>query len=187
MQEPHLDADHCFVFLSLTVVNNKSRYRYDIPIQEELKDMKKILALIIVIIIWTGCSCRSPIREIISSPDAPAAIGPYSQAVRVGGRIYLSGQLGLDPATGKFAGDGFEAQARQALENQKAILESVGFSMKDVVQCQVFVTDMNNYPGFNAVYQEFFKEDFPARAVLEVSRLPADGLVEIMMVAERCK
>ncbi|MFC1838616.1 RidA family protein [Thermodesulfobacteriota bacterium] len=147
--------------------------------------MKNIVTALVIILILTGCSYRPADREIISSPNAPAAIGPYSQAVRVGDRLYLSGQLGLNPASGNFAGQDFEAQARQALENQKAILEAAGFSMKDVVQCQVFVTDMNNYPKFNAIYKEYFNEDFPARAVLEVSRIPADGLIEIMMVAER--
>lgn len=146
--------------------------------------MKYILTTIFLIILM-GCANQPPDREIISSQKAPAAIGPYSQAVRVGDTLYLSGQLGLDPATGKFAGQGFEAQARQALENQKAILETSGFSLKDVVQCQVFVTDMDNYPVFNTIYKEYFVKDFPARAVLEVSRIPADGLVEIMMVAER--
>ena len=139
----------------------------------------------IFLIILMGCSNQPSDREIISSQKAPAAIGPYSQAVRIGDTLYLSGQLGLDPATGKFAGQGFEAQARQALENQKAILETAGFSLKDVVQCQVFVTDMNNYPVFNTIYSEYFVEHFPARAVLEVSRIPAEGLVEIMMVAVR--
>jgi len=146
--------------------------------------MKNIVTVILIMILM-GCSNQTSEREIISSQKAPAAIGPYSQAVRVGDRLYLSGQLGLDPATGKFAGQGFEAQARQALENQKAILEDAGFSLKDVVQCQVFVTDMNNYPKFNTIYKESFSEYFPARAVLEVSRIPADGLFEIMMVAER--
>ena len=148
--------------------------------------MKNIIAVLLLIIIFAGCSSQGTVREIISAPNAPAAIGPYSQAVRVGDRLYLSGQLGLNPATGKFDGQNFEAQARQALENQKAILETAGFSLQDVVQCQVFVTDINNYPKFNAIYKEYFLQDFPARAVLEVSRIPADGLIEIMMVAERC-
>ena len=146
--------------------------------------MKNIVTAIFLIIL-VGCSNQPSDREIISSQNAPAAIGPYSQAVRVGDRLYLSGQLGLDPSTGKLAGKDFEAQARQALENQKAILEDAGFSLRDVVQCQVFVTDMNNYPIFNTIYKEYFAEYFPVPAVLEVSRIPADGLVEIMMVAER--
>ena len=147
--------------------------------------MNRIMAAVFLMAICAGCSNEGAHSEIISSPKAPSAIGPYSQAVRVGNRLYLSGQLGLDPATGKFKGQGFEAQARQALENQTAILEAAGFSLKDVVQCQVFLTDMENYPAFNAIYREYFESDFPARAVLEVSRIPADGLVEIMMVAER--
>lgn len=146
--------------------------------------MKNIFAAIFLMILM-GCSNQPSDREIILSQNAPAAIGPYSQAVRIGDTLYLSGQLGLDPSTGKFSGQGFETQARQALKNQKAILEAAGFSLKDVVQCQVFVTDMDNYPVFNTIYKEYFLENFPARAVLEVSRIPADGLVEIMMVAER--
>jgi len=149
--------------------------------------MRRILTAVLLMGIFTGCLHQYALSEIISSPNAPAAIGPYSQAVRVGNMLFLSGQLGLDPATGKFSGQGFEAQARQALENQQAILETAGFSLKDVVQCQVFMTDIKNYPAFNAIYQEYFDKNFPARAVLEVSRIPADGLVEIMMVAVQSK
>ncbi len=145
--------------------------------------MKRIVTIVMILLLITGCSKIIKEREIISTPDAPAAIGPFSQAVHVENRLYLSGQLGLDPATGKFAGDDFESQARQALKNSKAILEKAGFSLDDVVQCQVFIKDMNNYSKFNEIYKEFFKKDYPARAVLEVSRIPADGLIEIMMVA----
>ena len=147
--------------------------------------MIKMLSAVLLFAVFTGCSSQPAVREIISTLNAPAAIGPYSQAVRAGDKLYLSGQLGLDPQTGKFAGNDFESQARQALENQKFILEAAGFSLKNVVQCQVFVTDMNNYPAFNEIYREYFTEDFPSRAVLEVSRIPANGLIEIMMVAER--
>ena len=149
--------------------------------------MKRLLAFALLIVLAQGCSPQSLVREIISSPNAPAAIGPYSQAVRVGNQLYLSGQLGMDPVTGKLVEGGFAAQARQALENQKAVLETAGFSLEDVVQCQVFLTDMNNYSVFNEIYKEYFVKDFPARAVLEVSRIPADGLLEIMMVAEQSK
>jgi len=149
--------------------------------------MKRIFPTVLLVIVCIGCSRQYEFSEIISSPDAPAAIGPYSQAVRAGNILYLSGQLGLDPVTGKFAGKGFESQARQALENQKAILESAGFTLKDVVQCQVFLTDMENYQAFNAIYAEYFASNFPARAVLEVSRIPADGMVEIIMVAVRSR
>jgi 2-iminobutanoate/2-iminopropanoate deaminase len=149
--------------------------------------MKRIFPAVLLMVLSMGCSSQYELSEIISCPNAPAAIGPYSQAVRVGNMLYLSGQLGLDPATNKLADTGFEAQARQALENQKAILESAGFSLKEVVQCQVFLTDMEHYPAFNAIYKEYFDGNFPARAVLEVSRIPADGMVEIMMVAVRSK
>jgi len=154
--------------------------------------MKPILvlvavSLVAVSLVFSGCSENKGDREIIMCPNAPAAIGPYSQAVRVGDTMYLSGQLGLDPATGKFAAQDFESQARQALKNQKAILETAGFSLKDVVQCQVFVTDMGNYPLFNTIYKEYFTENYPARAVLEVSRIPADGSIEIMMTAVQRK
>jgi 2-iminobutanoate/2-iminopropanoate deaminase len=149
--------------------------------------MKRIITAVLLILVLTGCSKKPEVHKIISSPNAPAAIGPYSQAIRVGDTLYLSGQLGLNPVTGKFAGQDFKSQARQALENQKAILETAGFSLNDVVQCQVFVTDMNNYPDFNTIYKEYFVDDFPARAVLEISRIPADGLIEIMMTAVRGK
>jgi 2-iminobutanoate/2-iminopropanoate deaminase len=97
--------------------------------------------------------------------------------------LYLSGQLGIDPETGEFAEGGFDAQARQALENLKSVLETAGFEMKDVVQCQVFVKDLDHYKWFNGIYQGYFNGVYPARAVLEVSRIPKDGLIEIMMVA----
>lgn len=145
--------------------------------------MKKILFLLLFFVCIIACSQTEPERQVISSPDAPAAIGPYSQAVQTGNMLFLAGQLGIDPETGKFAGADFESQARQALDNQKAVLTYAGFGLADVVQCQVFVTDLENYPVFNKIYQEYFTQDYPARAVLEVSRIPADGLVEIMMIA----
>jgi len=151
--------------------------------------MKKMILLLIPLLLLMGVNQaeKTKDREVISSPNAPAAIGPYSQAIRVGNMLFLSGQLGISPKTGKFAEGGFEAQARQALENQKAVLTTAGLSLDDVVQCQVFVTDMNNYPKFNAIYKEYFKKNFPARAVLEVSRIPANGLIEIMMIAVKNK
>lgn len=146
-----------------------------------MKKLTPIFALLTILII--GCTQTPITREVISSPDAPKAIGPYSQAIKVGNTLYLAGQIGLDPKTGKFVEGGFEAQARQCLENQKAVLTEAGFTFADVVQCQVFVIDMDQYPAFNKIYAEYFEKDFPARAVLEVSRIPADGLVEVMMVA----
>ena len=149
--------------------------------------MNRIILFLLVVLFATGCAQQPMDREGISTPNAPAAIGPYSQAVRVGNTLYLAGQLGLDPETGTFTPGGFEAQARQALDNLKAIIEAAGFAMGDVVQCQVFVKDINEYPKFNAIYSEYFQGDFPARAVLEVARIPKDGLIEIMMVAAKTK
>lgn len=146
--------------------------------------MKQVPLLIVFPLLLLACAQQPAEKKIISSPNAPAAIGLYSQAVQYGGRIYLSGQLGIDPKTGTFAGSDFISQARQALTNQKAVLESAGFTLQEVVQCQVFLTDMDTYKDFNSVYSEFFSTAFPARAVLEVSRIPAGGLIEIMMIAE---
>jgi 2-iminobutanoate/2-iminopropanoate deaminase len=156
--------------------------------------MKRLFPLLILLVFIFACGeqecdceseCESECvkKEIINTEEAPVAIGPYSQAVKVGNMLYLSGQLGMDPATGEFAEGGIEAQARQALNNQAAILKAAGFCLKDVVQCQVFVKNMDDYAVFNTVYKEFFKGNFPARAVLEVSRIPAGGLCEVMMVA----
>lgn len=147
--------------------------------------MKKSIIVLLAVLFFLGCENEKSERRIISTENAPKAIGPYSQAVQVENTLYLAGQLGLDPATGKFAGEDFESQARQALKNHQAILEAAGFTLEDVVQVQVFVKDLNDYAGFNKIYQEFFKKDYPARAVLEVSRIPADGLIEIMMVAQK--
>jgi 2-iminobutanoate/2-iminopropanoate deaminase len=152
--------------------------------QEKELPMRKTIFLLIGFSLILGCSQKAVERRVITCPDAPGAIGPYSQAVQVGNRLYLSGQLGIDPETGSLA-DGFQAQAIQALENLKTILSYAGFSMEDVVQTQVFVTDLENYGAFNTIYSGYFQDDFPSRAVLQVSRIPADGLVEIMMVAEK--
>jgi len=144
--------------------------------------MKRIIILLVLVSVFLSCHEQKISKEIIVSPDAPAAVGPFSQAVKVGNMLYLSGQLGIDPSTGKMA-EGFEAQVRQAMDNAGVILKEAGFSFDDVVQNQVFVKDMSNYGTFNGIYKEYFTKDYPARALLEVSRIPVDGLVEIMMTA----
>ena len=146
--------------------------------------MKKAMVLLIGVVLILSCAKETVEKRVITCQDAPGAIGPYSQAVQAGNRLYLSGQLGMDPKTGTLV-EGFDAQAVQALENLKAILNYAGFSMEDVVQTQVFVTDLENYGAFNTIYSGYFHEGFPTRAVLQVSRIPADGLIEIMMVAEK--
>ncbi len=115
----------------------------------------------------------------VNTENAPAAIGPYSQATIYNGQAYISGQLGLVPATGEFVADDVEAQTRQALENLKAILEACGSCLNKVIAVDVFLADMKDFAKVNAVYAEFFSNHKPARAAIEVSALPKGGLVEI--------
>ncbi|WP_294547718.1 RidA family protein [uncultured Pseudoflavonifractor sp.] len=124
-------------------------------------------------------------KEIISTTGAPGAIGPYSQAVKAGDFLFVSGQLPIDPATGAFAGDDITAQTRQSLTNVKNIVEAAGMTMADVVRVGVFLQDMEHFGAMNTVYGEFFTGDCPARAAVQVARLPKDALVEIEAVA--CK
>lgn len=122
-------------------------------------------------------------KKIISTDRAPAAIGPYAQAVQMSGMLITSGQLPIDPATGAFP-DGIEAQTRQSLTNVKEILAEAGVGMDSVVKTTVFLSDMNNFGAMNEVYATFFSEgNFPARSAVEVARLPKDALVEIEVIA----
>ena len=123
-------------------------------------------------------------KTVISTPNAPGAIGPYSQAVKVGALLFLSGQLGIDPATGAITG-GVAAQTKQALTNAKAILEAAGSAMDKVIKTTVFLSDIGNFATMNEIYGTFFTEgSYPARSAFEVAALPKGGLVEIELVAE---
>ncbi|MFI3206354.1 MAG: RidA family protein [Clostridia bacterium] len=122
-------------------------------------------------------------KEIISTKNAPGAIGPYSQAVKANGFVFVSGQIPINPETGDFAGDDIISQTRQCLKNIMAILTEAKLGMADVVKVNVFLKDMNSFSDMNAVYAEFFTENFPARAAVEVARLPKDVLVEIEAIA----
>ncbi|MDX1547374.1 MAG: RidA family protein [Rhodothermales bacterium] len=150
--------------------------------------------LLPALLLLAGCAASAPstlqtdpdsMREIIATEHAPAALGPYSQAVRVGNALYCAGQLGLDPATGQLAEGGIEAETRQALDNLRAVVEAAGFTMADAVQVQVFLADLNDYQAMNAVYTTYFDESKPARAAFEVARLPRDARVEIMLTAAK--
>ena len=122
-------------------------------------------------------------NQIIHTDKAPAAIGPYSQAVQAGNMLFVSGQIPIDPATGAFP-EGIEAQTRQSLTNVKAILAEAGLTMKNVVKTTVFLSDMNNFAAMNGVYATFFEEgSYPARSAVEAARLPKDALVEIEVIA----
>jgi 2-iminobutanoate/2-iminopropanoate deaminase len=147
--------------------------------------MKKTIFLLGVILILGGCvSQPQPSdREVIATEDAPAAIGPYSQAIRVGNTIYLAGQIAIDPETGKMIEGGIEEQTHRALKNIQAVLSSAGFTLQDVVQSPVFLSDLNNYQAMNQVYGTYFNQSPPARAAVQVARLPLDAMVEIMVTA----
>jgi len=119
----------------------------------------------------------------VNTENAPAAIGPYSQATIYNGIAYISGQLGLSPETGDFVADDVEGQTRQALQNLKAILESCGTCLNKVITVDVFLTDMGDFATVNGVYAEYFSNHKPARAAIEVSALPKGGLVEIKCLA----
>ena len=121
--------------------------------------------------------------KAIATEKAPAAIGPYSQAVKSGDFIYVSGQLPIDPATGAFASDEIKGQTKQSLTNIKAILEAEGLDMSAVVKTTVFMKDLAGFGDMNGVYAEFFNEPYPARAAFQVAALPKDALVEIEVVA----
>ena len=122
-------------------------------------------------------------NQIIHTDKAPGAIGPYSQAVKTGNLLFVSGQIPIDPATGVFAGEDIATQTRQSLNNVKAILEAAGFCLADVVKTTVLLTNMADFAAMNAVYAEFFPENCPARAAFAVKELPKGALVEIEAIA----
>ena len=118
-------------------------------------------------------------REIIHTAKAPAAVGPYSQAVRHGNLVFLSGQIGLDPGSGKLVSGGIEAQAHQVFRNLAAVCEAAGGGLGKLVKVNIFVTDLGNFATVNAVMAEHFSEPYPARATVEVSALPLGAEVEV--------
>lgn len=122
-------------------------------------------------------------KEIVRTDKAPAAVGPYSQAVRAGGWVFVSGQVPIDPQTGEVVSGSVEEQARQALENVQAVLEGADLTLDHVVKATVFLTDMESFQRVNGVYASFFASDPPARACVEVSRLPKGADVEVEAVA----
>ena len=124
-------------------------------------------------------------KKVISTPKAPAAIGPYSQAIQVGNLIYTSGQIPIDPATGQLVEGGVKEQARQSLSNIQAILQEAGLTMASVVKTTVFMADMADFAEMNSIYAEFFTEPYPARSAVAVKTLPKNALVEIEVVAEK--
>ena len=122
-------------------------------------------------------------KKVISTSNAPAAIGPYSQAIQVGNMLFMSGQLGIDPSTGAFAEGGVTEQTIQSFKNMNAILTEAGYTMNDVVKTTVFLADMNDFAAMNTVYASQFEGSFPARSAVAVKTLPKNGLVEIEVIA----
>ena len=121
-------------------------------------------------------------KKIIVTKDAPQAIGPYSQAVRYGDFLFVSGQIAIDPKTGNLVEGDIEAQAEQVLKNVAAIIAAAGMSLQNVVKCTCFLKDMNDFAKFNAVYENYFGESLPARETVEVARLPKDVRVEVSAI-----
>ncbi|MDW5299331.1 MAG: RidA family protein [Sedimentibacter sp.] len=121
-------------------------------------------------------------KKVIFTEEAPAAIGPYSQAIEANGMVYTSGQLPIDYKTGLMSDD-VEVQTEQSLKNVFAILKAAGIDSANVIKTTVFIKDMNDFPRINKVYETFFQDDYPARSCVEVARLPKDALVEIEVVA----
>ena len=122
-------------------------------------------------------------RQAISTPSAPAAIGPYSQAIKTGSLLFLSGQIPLDPATGKIVDGGIEAETRQVFRNIDEILKAAGLTFDAVVSATVYVADMNDFAKVNEIYATYFSSPAPARATVQVARLPRDCRVEIQVIA----
>ena len=122
-------------------------------------------------------------REAVHTDQAPAALGPYSQAIVAGNMVFVSGQLGLDEKTGEFVEGGISEQTDKALKNMKAVLAAAGAAFEDVTACTVYLKDMNDFAAMNEVYAQYFTGVAPSRAAIEVARLPKDGIVEISCIA----
>ncbi|HHW57657.1 MAG TPA: RidA family protein [Clostridia bacterium] len=124
-------------------------------------------------------------KTIINTDAAPKAIGPYSQAVMIDGFLYTSGQIAIDPATGEFVEGGIESQTERVLENIKAILKAAGMDLNNVIKTTVFVTNMGDFAKINEIYGRYFKDNPPARSLVEVKSLPKGALIEIEVVAHK--
>ena len=124
-----------------------------------------------------------PSKKVVSTNNAPPAVGPYSQAIRAGNFLFLSGQIPLDLKSGTIVGEDIETQTRQVISNMKAVLAAAGLSLSDVVKTTVFLKDIQHFAKMNGVYKEYFTQDAPARSTVQVANLPMNGLVEIESVA----
>jgi 2-iminobutanoate/2-iminopropanoate deaminase len=150
--------------------------------------MTRLIIFILSLLLFIP-SCRDANddeeNKVISTNEAPGAIGPYSQAIKTGNTIYVSGQIALDAGTGQLVDGGIKEQTHQVIKNVQKILFAAGYKLTDVVQCQVFLADLDHYEEMNNVYTQYFKDLPPARAVVEVKRIPRDALIELMVVASK--
>jgi len=131
-----------------------------------------------------GCA-TAPAKDAVSTKEAPAAIGPYSQGIKVGNVLFLAGQISIDPKTNQYVAGSIEEQTALTLENLKAVAVAGGMSMADIVFTSVFLKDFNDFAKMNAVYATYFKDKPPARATVQVARLPRDALIEISAIAAK--
>jgi len=145
----------------------------------------RLTAIALVAAIGIAGCASSPITEVVGTKEAPAAIGPYSQAIKVGNLLFLSGQISIDPKTDQMNSGTIEEQTKQVLENLDAVLRASGMSMANVVSTTVYLKDVNDVAKMNTVYGTFFKDKPPARVTVQVARLPRDALVEISAVASK--
>lgn len=141
------------------------------------------LLAVLLIALAIGVNAQSGGKRAVESPDAPKAIGPYSQAIIANGLIFTAGQVGADPKTGALVEGGIEAQTEQVLKNIEAVLKASGSSLDDVVKTTVFLADLNDFAKMNEVYAKRFKTPFPARSTVQVARLPRDAKIEIEAIA----
>lgn len=122
-------------------------------------------------------------REVVKTDDAPQVLGPYSQAIKANGFVFLSGQTALHPGTGQMVGQDIKTQTKRVMDNLKAVLEAAGSSLEKVVKCSVFLKDMNDFGPMNEEYGSYFKELPPARTTVQIAKLPRDALIEVDMIA----
>jgi 2-iminobutanoate/2-iminopropanoate deaminase len=150
----------------------------------KLKVFLKEATVMLATLALAGC-VAGPAKEVIATDRAPAAIGPYSQAIKFDNMLFLSGQIAIDPKTNQFNAGSIEEQTKQVLENLKAVLAANGMTMENVVSTTVFLMDMNDFAKMNAIYGACFKEKPPARVTVQVAGLPRGALVEISAIAAR--
>lgn len=149
------------------------------------KKCSPVSVLAVCVAVALGGCATSSTKEVVSTKHAPGAIGPYSQAIKVGNTLYLSGQIPIDPKTGQLNTGSIEEQTKQVLENLKAVLAANNMSMNDVVSTTVFLKDLNDFSSMNTVYGHYFNDKPPARATIQAARLPRDVSVEISATANK--